>query len=84
MDLPTILEAQQRKGKRKSRSDVKELLMLLILDREGPIGRYRLKKFLGLSKHEGLVRQMLKELKIRGYILANKSGSVLTEIGKKN
>ena len=63
------------------RSEVKELLMLLMLGREGPIGRYRLKKVLGLSEREGVVRQMLADLQEQGYVSASRSGCKLTSKG---
>ena len=56
--------------------------MLLISNREGPIGRYHLKDIMGLSEHEGLVRQMLVDLRKQGYSSTSKSGCVLTQNGK--
>ena len=64
-----------------TRSDIKELLLLLIVDREGPIGRYRLKDMLGLSGHEGSVRQMLVNLQSQGYLSPSRSGCILTSTG---
>lgn len=85
MDLPKVLSSDpnpRRKGKLGKRSQIKELLMLLVLSWEGPIGRYRLKHVIGLSEHEGLVKQMLADLQKQGYISARKSGCTLTEKGK--
>lgn len=88
MDISPILkekpkiQQKKRRGKRKKRSQVKELLMLLVIDLEGTIGRYRLKDILALSEHEGIVRQMLLELKNNNYISINKSGCLLTHKGK--
>lgn len=63
------------------RSEVKELLLLLMLEREGPIGRYRLKEVVGLPEHEGVVRQMLADLQAEGYVSASRSGCTLTREG---
>ena len=88
MGIPTVLNSELKpkrkgdRGKMRGRSEIKELLMLQILNREGPIGRYRLKDIMGLSEHEGLVRQMLVDLQKQGYISASKSGCVLTQNGK--
>ena len=68
-------------GKRKKRADIKNILLFIIIRREGPIGRYRLKEMLDLSHREGLVRLMLNNLKHEGYLKTSKSGSELTEIG---
>jgi len=73
----------KRRGRRKKRSDLKELLLLLLLRIEGPIGRYRLKDLLDLSDHEGLVRLMLSELSRRGYVKAEKTGCSLTAVGEE-
>ncbi len=56
--------------------------MLLTLQREGPIGRYRLKEVIGLLDHEGVVRQMLVDFQDHGYVAASRSGCTLTEEGK--
>ena len=85
MELPTILGADSDpKPKRKQGKglEIKELLTLLVLNQEGPVGRYHLKKLIGLSEHEGLVKQMLADLQKQNYVSANKSGSTLTEKGK--
>jgi len=88
MDLPKVLSSEpnprpkRNRGKRKKRSEIKELLMLLILNREGPVGRYRLKDMIDLAEHEGLVRQMLADLQKQGCISASKSGCALTQKGK--
>ncbi|RLI51452.1 hypothetical protein DRO61_02455 [Candidatus Bathyarchaeota archaeon] len=68
-------------GKQKKRSDVKTILLFIIIRREGPVGRYRLKEMLDLSHREGLVRLMLTDLKHEGYLKTSKSGSELTVIG---
>jgi len=70
-------------GRRKKRSELKELLMLLCLKFEGPIGRYRLKEMLGLTEHEGLVKMMLTDLRKEGYVSTSKLGSKLTVKGQK-
>lgn len=75
--------ADSRRGRRRKRSGLKELLLLLALKMEGSIGRYRLKGVLGLSEHEGLVRLMLAELKRGGYASASRSGCELTEEGER-
>ncbi len=62
------------------RGNLKEALALLIIDRGGPIGRYRLKDFLGLP--EGIVRGMLGKLAKQGYVAVSKAGCSLTEAGK--
>jgi len=62
--------------------EIKELLMLLALGREGPIGRYRLKELIGLSEHEGWVKQMLANLQKQKYVSSSKTGCTLTEKGK--
>jgi len=88
MDLPEVLSSEpnprpkRNQGKREKKPEIKGLLMLLILDREGPIGRYRLKEVIGLSEHEGLVKQMLANFQKQGYVSASKAGCVLTEKGK--
>ena len=69
-------------GKRKSRLELKELLMLLLLKLEGPVGRYRLKHMLGMTEHEGVVKLMLADLRQTGHISSNKLGSKLTIKGE--
>ncbi len=85
MDVSKVLIPTHRSRRIRSRgttrSDIKELLLLLIVDREGPIGRYRLKDMLGLSGHEGSVRQMLVNLQSQGYLAASRSGCTLTPTG---
>jgi DNA-binding PadR family transcriptional regulator len=88
MDLPTVLNSEPKprrkgnRGKKEKRSKLKELLMLLVLNWEGSMGRYRLKDAIGLSEHEGLVKQMLADLKKQDYISASNSGCALTEKGR--
>ncbi|MFQ6075420.1 MAG: DUF4443 domain-containing protein [Candidatus Bathyarchaeia archaeon] len=72
-----------RRGRRRKRSRLKELLLLLALKLEGPIGRYRLKEVLSLTEHEGLVRLMLEDLKNGGYASSSRAGSELTEDGER-
>jgi predicted transcriptional regulator len=55
--------------------------MLLMVQREGPIGRYRLKEVVGLSDHEGVVRQMLADFQEQGHVAASRSGCTLTDEG---
>lgn len=73
---------EAKTGKRKKRSEIKFLLLLIMIRREGPIGRYRLKEMLDLSEREGLVRLMLSDLKHEGCIRTGKSGSELTGKGE--
>jgi len=75
-------QTRQRPRRGTTRSDTKALLLLFIVDREGPIGRYRLKDLLGLSDHEGFVRQMLVHLQRQGYLSVSRSGCALTPPGK--
>ncbi len=70
---------RNRKG---LKSDLKELLMLLILKFEGPVGRYRLKGMLGLSEHEGRVKRMLADLRRGSYASSGRSGSKITAKGE--
>lgn len=70
-----------KRGKRKKRSELKTLLMLVTLKLEGPIGRYRLKNILELSEQEGLVRLMLFELKQKNLIKTSRAGCELTKKG---
>ncbi len=79
MALPPETRRRQRRGP--SRSAIKELLLLIIVDRAGPIGRYQLKDLLGLSDHEGTVRRMLVHLQKQGYLIASRSGCSLTPSG---
>lgn len=81
MDILPILTKHER-GKRKTRSDVKRLLLLLIIQREGPIGRYRLKTLLGMAMHEGIVRHMLEEYQAEGNITSTRQGASLTSRGQ--
>jgi predicted transcriptional regulator len=75
---------KNKHGKRKKRSEIKTILLLLIIQREGPVGRYRLKEMLDLSHREGLVRLMLTDLKDAGYLKTSKAGSELTGIGHEH
>ena len=70
------------RGKKKKRSEIKELLMLFILSREGPVGRYRLKAMLNLLDREGVVRSMLTDLAQQGYLEVTKFGCSLTQKGQ--
>ena len=87
MDIPALLKSEPirkgRRGKGVKRSEIKEILTLLILNREGPIGRYRLKERLNLSEREGVVRYMLADLQSQGYVSASRSGCALTPKGKE-
>lgn len=74
---------QIKRGRRRRRSELKTLLMLVILELKGPIGRYRLKEMLGLSGQEGLVRLMLTELQKEGLTKTSKIGCELTAKGKE-
>lgn len=81
MDTLPILTKHER-GKRKTRSGAKRLLLLLIIQREGPIGRYRLKTLLGMAMHEGIVRHMLEEYQAEGNITSTRQGASLTPQGQ--
>lgn len=81
VDVPPILTKHER-GKRKTRSDVKRLLLLLLIQREGPIGRYRLKTLLGMAMHEGIVRHMLEEYQVQSYLTSTRQGASLTPRGQ--
>ena len=70
------------RGRRKKRTEVKELLLLLALKKAEPIGRYRLKKILDMSEYEGTVRLMLSDLEKQGIISASKKGCKLTRKGE--
>lgn len=83
MNLKINLRRKETRGIRKKRSEIKELLTLLILNRKGPIGRYRLKEMLNLSEHEGVVRYMLADLQNQGYVSASRLGCALTPKGKE-
>ena len=54
---------------------------LQIVDSEGPVGRVRLSKILGLG--EGAVRTLVKHLKNEGLIKISRTGIILTDSGKK-
>ena len=60
---------------------VKEALLLLILDREGPMGRYRLRRALDMT--EGRVRGMLTRMGREGLLEASKLGCRLTDRGRE-
>ena len=60
---------------------IKEALLLLILDREGPMGRYRLQKALDMT--EGRVRGMLTRMGRKGLLEASKLGCRLTRRGRE-
>ena len=80
MDPPSPATKTER-GKRKTRSTVKQILLLLIIQQEGPIGRYRLKTLLEMSLHEGIVRHMLEEYQAAGIITSSRQGAALTAQG---
>jgi len=63
--------------------DLKTLLLLLLLRKEGMIGRYRLKEMLDMQRREGVVRRMLEDLTERRWVRPTRSGCVLTEEGEK-
>ena len=69
-------------GRRKKRTEIKELLLILALKKAGPIGRYRLKKILDLSEYEGIVRLMLTDLERKGIISASRKGCKLARKGE--
>ena len=70
------------RGRRKRRTEVKELFLLLALKEAEPIGRYRLKRILDMSEYEGTVRLMLSDLEKQGIISASKKGCKLTRKGE--
>jgi hypothetical protein len=61
---------------------LKEVLLLLLLRLEGPVGRYTLKDMLGMTDHEGTVKLMLSELKHGGHVATSRRGSALTPAGE--
>ena len=71
------------RGKTKTRNPLKETLLLLILQIEGPVGRYALKDMAGMADHEGVVRLMLTELKEDGHVTPTRQGNVLTDKGER-
>jgi len=54
---------------------------LVTIDSEGPVGRVKLSKTLGLG--EGTVRTLIKHLENEGLIKTSKAGIILTNSGKK-
>jgi predicted transcriptional regulator len=78
---PSSPTSTSERGKRKTRSTIKQVLLLLIIQREGPIGRYRLKTVLEMSVHEGIVRHMLEEYQAAGIISSSRQGASLTTQG---
>jgi len=54
---------------------------LRIIDSEGPVGRVKLSKTLGLS--EGAIRTLIKHLENEGLIEISRAGIALTNLGKK-
>ena len=72
-----------KSGKRRQRSDFKNILLLAVLSLQGRTGRYRLKSILNLTEREGVVRAMLNSMKNEGYIDVAKAGCSLTEKGCK-
>jgi len=54
---------------------------LRIIDAEGPVGRVKLSKTLGLS--EGAIRTLIKHLENEGLIEVSRTGIVLTNLGKE-
>ena len=73
--------SKSERGKRKTRDTVKQILLLLIIQREGPIGRYRLKTLLGMVEREGVVRSMLEEYQATNIITSSRRGAALTPHG---
>lgn len=78
---PQPMQADCEQEKRKTRSNIKQILLLLIIQREEPIGRYRLKTLLGMTMHEGIVRHMLEEYQAQGVITSSRHGATLTPQG---
>jgi predicted transcriptional regulator len=70
------------RGRRRIRSELKELLLLLVLKHKGPVGRYRLKHMLGMSDHEGIIKLMLADLRDDAYISTSNLGAQLTSKGE--
>jgi len=64
-------------------TDLKSILLLLLLQKEGMIGRYRLKEMLDMHQHEGVVRRMLEDLTQRQWVRPTRSGCMLTESGEE-
>jgi len=69
MDSPPTPNKSEQ-GKRKTRDTIKQTLLLLIIQREGPIGRYRLKTLLEMADREGVVRAMLEEYQAANIIMS--------------
>jgi len=63
------------------RIDLKEVFLLFILKKVGPIGRYKLVDIVNLP--EGIIRGLLTKFQKNKYISSNKQGSKLTTIGEK-
>jgi predicted transcriptional regulator len=82
MDPPSTQRTSER-GKRKTRNTVKQILLLLIIQREGPIGRYRLKTLMEMPLHEGIVRHMLEEYQAANIISSSRQGAALTPHGQE-
>jgi predicted transcriptional regulator len=80
MDSPPTPNKSER-GKRKTRDTIKQILLLLIIQREGPIGRYRLKTLLEMADREGVVRAMLEEYQAANIITSSRQGAALTPQG---
>jgi len=64
-------------------TDLKTLLLLLLLRKERMIGRYRLKEMLDMHHHEGVVRRMLEDLTQKEWVGPTRSGCILTERGEE-
>jgi predicted transcriptional regulator len=54
---------------------------LLMIDMEGPVGRIRLSKIMGLG--EGPVRTLVRHLENKGLIITSREGIILTTAGRK-
>jgi predicted transcriptional regulator len=78
---PPLTPRNSERGKRKTRDTIKQILLLLIIQREGPIGRYRLKSLLEMTLHEGIVRHMLEEYQAQNIITSSRRGAALTPHG---
>lgn len=84
MHLAEILRELSRKkpGPRPTFSEFELIDLLLILDREGLIGRKKLSEYLGLG--EGVIRTMIRKLRSYSLIeVSGKGGCKLSDKGKK-
>ncbi|MEM2921006.1 MAG: DUF4443 domain-containing protein [Candidatus Bathyarchaeia archaeon] len=63
--------------------DLRMLELLVYLKAEQAVGRYRLKDLLGMRQNEWVVRRMLSQLAQKGLVRPTRSGSILTNDGRR-